>query len=184
MTIKIKQDHARFKDIVRGKIKQNLRRFIQKGEMVGKRGKDFITIPLPTIDIPHFRYGPKQQGGVGQGEGEVGQILAPGEEQPGDGEGRAGSGEGEHILGGQLRILRCHGFPQLLGAVGRAVTEVEVGELADLVAGQLEQRPDAHGLGVGGGERVRRGELPAGEPGLETEVGERTDHDRPAFRRL
>ncbi|WP_373044596.1 DUF444 family protein [Vulgatibacter sp.] len=98
MTIKIKQDHARFKDIVRGKIKQNLRRFIQKGEMVGKKGKEFITIPLPTIDIPHFRYGPKQQGGVGQGEGEVGQILAPGEEQPGDGEGKAGQGEGQHIL--------------------------------------------------------------------------------------
>lgn len=98
MTLKIKQDHARFKEIVRGRIKQNLRRFIQKGEMIGKRGKEFISIPLPTIDIPHFRYGPKQQGGVGQGDGEVGQILAPGEERPGDGEGRAGQGEGDHVL--------------------------------------------------------------------------------------
>lgn len=98
MTIKIKRDHARFKAIVRGKIKQNLRRFIQKGEMIGKKGKEFITIPLPTIDIPHFRYGPKQQGGVGQGEGEIGQVLAPGEVEPGDGAGQAGSGEGEHML--------------------------------------------------------------------------------------
>lgn len=98
MTIKIKQDHARFKAIVRGKVKQNLRRFIQKGEMIGKKGKNFITIPLPTIDIPHFRYGPKQQGGVGQGEGEVGQVLAPGEVEDGDGKGQAGSGAGDHIL--------------------------------------------------------------------------------------
>ena len=98
MSLKIKQDHARFKAIVRGKIKQNLRRFIQKGEMIGKRGKELITIPLPTIDVPHFRYGSKEQGGVGQGDGEVGQILAPGQPQPGDGHGKAGSGEGDHLL--------------------------------------------------------------------------------------
>ncbi len=98
MSLKIKQDHGRFKAIVRGKIKQNLRKFIQKGEMIGKQGKELITIPLPTIDIPHFRYGAKQQGGVGQGEGEVGQSLGPGEEQPGEGGGKAGEGEGQHIL--------------------------------------------------------------------------------------
>jgi len=98
LSLKIKQDHARFKAIVRGKIKQNLRKFIQKGEMLGKQGKDLITIPLPTINIPHFRYGAKQQGGVGQGEGEIGQSLGPGEEQPGDGDGKAGQGEGQHIM--------------------------------------------------------------------------------------
>src|SRR6266513_1390237 len=70
MTLKIKQDHARFREIVRGRIKQNLKKYVQKGEMIGKKGKDFITIPVPTIDIPHFRFGEKQQGGVGQGEGE------------------------------------------------------------------------------------------------------------------
>jgi sporulation protein YhbH len=96
MSLKIKQDHSRFKQIVRGKIKQNLRKYVQKGEMLGKKGKDTITIPLPTIDIPHFKYGAKQQGGVGQGEGDIGQQLGPGQQQPG--QGKAGEGEGEHML--------------------------------------------------------------------------------------
>ena len=65
--------------------------------MIGKKGKDIISIPIPLIDIPHFKYGHKEQGGVGQGEGEVGQQLGPGAVQPGDGH-KAGQGEGEHAL--------------------------------------------------------------------------------------
>jgi sporulation protein YhbH len=96
MTLKIKQDHARFRDIVRGRIKRNLKKYVQKGEMIGKKGKDFITIPVPTIDIPHFRFGERSQGGVGQGEGEPGDPLSPGDGQQGSGQ--AGQGEGQHIL--------------------------------------------------------------------------------------
>ena len=69
MSQKIDQDHRRFREIVRGKIKQNLRKYITQGEMLGKRGKELVSIPLPQIDIPHFRYGQKQAGGVGQGNG-------------------------------------------------------------------------------------------------------------------
>ena len=96
MALKIHQDHNRFKEIVRGKIKANLRKYVQKGEMMGKKGKDVISIPVPYIDIPHFKYGGKQQGGVGQGDGEIGQQLSPGDPQ--DGEGKAGQGEGQHAL--------------------------------------------------------------------------------------
>jgi hypothetical protein len=95
MALKIKQDHARFRDIVRGRIKRNLKKYVQKGEMIGKKGKEFITIPIPTIDIPHFRFGERSQGGVGQGDGEPGDPLSPGEEA---GTGQAGQGEGQHIL--------------------------------------------------------------------------------------
>src|SRR5207248_11267045 len=52
MPLKIKQDHSRFREIIRGRIKANLRKYIQKGEMIGKKGKDLITIPVPSIDIP------------------------------------------------------------------------------------------------------------------------------------
>lgn len=97
MPLKIKGDHTRFKEIVRGRIKQNLRKYIQKGEMLGKKGKDLVTIPVPSIDIPHFRFGHKQQGGVGQGDGEVGTVLAPGNVE-GEGAGQAGEGEGQHNL--------------------------------------------------------------------------------------
>jgi uncharacterized protein len=96
LSLKIKQDHARFKAIVRGRIKQNLRKFIQRGEMLGKRGQETVTIPVPTIDIPHFKYGHKEQGGVGQGDGDVGSPLSPGAVEPGSGE--AGQGEGDHVL--------------------------------------------------------------------------------------
>jgi len=97
MSLKIKQDHARFRNIVRGRIKQNLKKYIQKGEMIGKKGKDFITIPVPTIDIPHFRFGERQQGGVGQGDGEPGDPLSPSPQGTGS-SGGAGQGEGHHIL--------------------------------------------------------------------------------------
>src|SRR5438270_130302 len=97
MPLKIKQDHSRFREIIRGRIKNNLRKYIQKGEMIGKKGKDLITIPVPSIDIPHFRYGHKDQGGVGQGDGEPGTVLAPGAVE-GDGHGKAGQGEGQHAL--------------------------------------------------------------------------------------
>ena len=96
MSLTIKQDHRRFKQIVRGKIKKNLRKYISHGEMLGRKGKDIVTIPLPQIDIPRFKFGPKNQGGVGQGDGEVGDVIGHGDEQPG--EGQAGKDPGEHVL--------------------------------------------------------------------------------------
>ncbi len=96
MALRIDQDHSRFKQIVRGKIKQNLKKYVQQGEMLGKKGKEFISIPVPFIDVPHFKYGSRESGGVGQGEGEPGQSIGQGPPQPGDG--KAGEGEGQHVL--------------------------------------------------------------------------------------
>jgi uncharacterized sporulation protein YeaH/YhbH (DUF444 family) len=96
MSQKIDQDHRRFREIVRGKIKQNLRKYISQGEMMGKKGKDLVSIPLPQIDIPHFRYGQKQQGGVGQGDGDPGDSLGQGEPKPGSGQ--AGDRPGDHLV--------------------------------------------------------------------------------------
>ncbi len=97
MTQKIDADHARFRHIVRGKIKENLRRFITKGEILGKKGKDVVSIPLPQIQIPRFHYGHKETGGTGQGDGEVGTVLSPGSVE-GDGTGKAGKDPAEHVL--------------------------------------------------------------------------------------
>lgn len=96
MVLKIEQDLSRFKKIVRGKIKQELGKFISSGEMIGKQGKKLVSIPIPRIDIPRFKFTDKQQGGVGQGDGDVGDPVGPGEEQ--DGEGKAGNAPGQHIL--------------------------------------------------------------------------------------
>jgi sporulation protein YhbH len=92
---KIDRDQQRFRKIVRGKVKSNLGKYISRGEMIGKKGNDLVSIPLPQIEIPQFRYGQKGSGGVGQGEGDVGQALGP--PQPGDGQ-KAGDQPGGHIL--------------------------------------------------------------------------------------
>src|SRR5215468_1914765 len=98
---KIERDSQRFHKLVRGKVKSNLSKYISRGEMIGKKGKDLVSIPLPQIDIPQFRYGQKGAGGVGQGPGQVGQPLGPGQQQPGAG---AGDQPGGHILEVELTM--------------------------------------------------------------------------------
>jgi sporulation protein YhbH len=93
---KIEQDLQRFRKIVRGKVKSNLSKYISRGEMIGKKGNDYVSIPLPSIHPPQFRFGKKNSGGVGVGPGQPGQPLtAP---QDGEGEPQAGDSPGGHIL--------------------------------------------------------------------------------------
>lgn len=92
----MESDLNRFRKIVRGKIKQELRRFIANGELIGRQGKKLVSIPLPRIDLPRFQFGGNEDGGVGQGQGDVGDEVGQGEPQPGQGE--AGEGEGQHTL--------------------------------------------------------------------------------------
>jgi len=94
--MRIEHDLSRFKQIVRGKIRQNLRKYVTHGEMIGRKGRDLVSIPIPQLDVPHFRYGKNGSGGVGQGDGEEGQSLGPGEQEGGTG--KAGSDPGGHIL--------------------------------------------------------------------------------------
>ena len=112
--MKIDRDKTRFKDIVRGKVRDNLKKYINHGEMVGRKGKDLVTIPVPQLDIPHFHYGDNGAGGVGQGEGEQGQSVGKGQE--GDGPGAAGNRPGTHVL----------------------EVELDMQELADMMADALE----------------------------------------------
>ncbi len=109
----IREDHGRFKDIIRGRIKENFKKYVSHGEMVGKRENDFVKIPVPYIDIPRFKYGPKQRGGVGQGGGNSGDPV---DGEPQDGAGEAGNQPGQH----QLEV------------------EVSMEELADILGEELE----------------------------------------------
>ncbi len=96
----IKEDQGRFKDIIKGKVKENFRKYVSQGEMIGKRENEIVKIPIPQIDIPNFRYGPKQEGGVGQGNGQPGEGVG----EPGDGKGQAGENPGEHMLEAELTM--------------------------------------------------------------------------------
>jgi sporulation protein YhbH len=93
---RVERDLNRFRKIVRGHIKKNLRKYMSQGEMIGRQGKRLISIPLPQIEIPKFRYGAKQAGGVGQGDGDVGDPIGRGDQEGGPGQ--AGSEPGEHII--------------------------------------------------------------------------------------
>ena len=110
MISKIEQDHQRFRQIVRGKIRKDLRRFLSRDELIGREGKKAVSIPVHDLDLPTFRYG-DNSGGVGMGEGEEGEAVGqPGGDNPG------GEEEGRHIL----------------------EVDVTMDELADILAEELE----------------------------------------------
>lgn len=98
----IREDQSRFKSIVKGKVRDDFKRYVTNGELIGKREDEFVKIPVPRIDIPTFRYGPKQnEQGVGQGDGDQ---SGDGSGQPGPGQGQAGDQPGEHMLEVEISI--------------------------------------------------------------------------------
>src|SRR4051812_4655017 len=104
MVMKIDRDASRFKQIVRGKIRENLRKYVTHGEMIGRKGTDLVSIPIPQLDVPHFRYGQNGRGGVGQGDGEIGQPIAAGDPDGEGGEGQAGSDSAPPVLAGDITL--------------------------------------------------------------------------------
>jgi sporulation protein YhbH len=94
---RIDQDMSRFRKIIRGKVRKNLRKYMSSGELIGRQGRDIVSIPIPQVEIPQFRFGRKESGGVGQGDGEPGTPIGFDPEEPGEGE-EAGTDPGHHIL--------------------------------------------------------------------------------------
>ncbi len=112
---RIERDRARFREIVRGRLRSDLRRYLSTSELLGRRGEHAVTIPIPQIELPRFRFGDNKKTGVGQGAGEKGQPV-DGEAQEGEGAGGAGEEAGQHIL----------------------EVEVELDELAQMLGEELE----------------------------------------------
>lgn len=92
MVNKLEQDHARFRQIVRGKIRKDLRRFMSRGDFIGREGQKAVSVPVHDIDIPTIRYG-DNSGGVGMGDGD-GDSAGP----QGKGKGQGGDQPGKHVL--------------------------------------------------------------------------------------
>ncbi len=113
MILNIDNDRQRFKEIVKGRVRKDLKKFMSSGEMLGKQGDKVVSIPLPQIQVPRFRFGKNESGGVGQGEGEEGD---PADGKPGDGAGKAGKDPGQHVL----------------------EVDVSLDELAEIMAEELE----------------------------------------------
>ncbi len=113
MRRRIRKDHRRFRRIIKGRIREDLEELISRGSLAGKKGGDTVKIPVKDIDIPEFRYDPRSAGGLGSGDGKIGQPVKP--DQPGP-EARPGSGPGRH-------------YPEV---------EIEFEELADILEEELE----------------------------------------------
>src|SRR5690606_16907028 len=95
MVLKIEKDHQRFRQIVKGRIREDLRKFLTRGELIGKEGKHLISIPVRGIELPHFRYGDNSQG-IGTGDGKEGEVVGKG--QPRSGRTQGGTEPGEHLM--------------------------------------------------------------------------------------
>jgi sporulation protein YhbH len=113
MASQIERDNARYREIVKGRVRKELKKYISHSELLGRKGKNLVSIPIPRVDIPHFRFDPGEAEGVGQGEGDVGDVIGRGQPDQGDGSG-AGNQPGAHILEAELTLEE---LAQMLGEV-------------------------------------------------------------------
>ena len=91
MPRRIEEDHKDFRDVVSGRIRRALKKFIKSGQIVRNRGKNGkISITIPKIDIPHIVYGDSGEGS-GRGPGKEGDVIG---KDPDKGKG-SGAGQGE-----------------------------------------------------------------------------------------
>jgi uncharacterized protein len=95
MSLKIDNDLNRFKDIVRGRVKNDVKRLISSEHLLGSVGGKNVKIPISSIDLPRFIYG-NNQGGAGAGDGEPGDEIG-GQKGKKPGRGEAGEDEGDHL---------------------------------------------------------------------------------------
>ncbi len=60
--MKIQRDADRFHEIVRGKIRENLKKYVTHGEMIGRKGRDLVSIPVPQLGRAPFSLRTKRFG--------------------------------------------------------------------------------------------------------------------------
>lgn len=87
----IEGDVNRFRQIVKGRVRDELRKHLGHQEMIGRRGGHAVSIPVPHLDLPRFVHDPGGKG-VGQGDGEAGEGSG------------AGKDPGQHILEAEFTV--------------------------------------------------------------------------------
>lgn len=95
---RIEEDHKSFRDVVGGRIRKALRKWIKTGNIFRNRGKNGkLSIPIQRIDIPHIVFG-ENPNGVGRGNVKPGDVIGK-DDQKGEGQGnQAGQEEAEGIV--------------------------------------------------------------------------------------
>lgn len=147
MPIRIDSDVNRFKDILKGKVKRDLKKFVSSGNLIGQQGKKKISIPIHTIDLPRFRFGSKGMGGTGMGDGDIGDGMGQGKgKKPGQGD-EAGDETGEHELNAEFS-------PEELAQI--MMEELELPKLEDKGKGKVHsERNKYNKIGHNGSESLR-----------------------------
>lgn len=125
----IEPDLRRYREIVRGKVRDDLQDYITSDEIIAQHGKDIVSVPIKEVSIPKYKFGSNEEG-AGQGEGD------PDQDGEGDGSGQAGDKAGQHIreesfhveeladlLGEHLQLPRIK--PRLTSGLEEAVPRYE-----------------------------------------------------------
>ena len=79
-------------------MRENLRKFISKGELIGQQGQGRRHDPAPQIHLPRFRFRPGQEKRRRQRRGQAGRRRDGGDGEGEEGPGKAGDKPGEHSL--------------------------------------------------------------------------------------
>lgn len=96
MPRRIEEDHKDFRDVYGGRIRKELKKYINNGSIFRTRGDgNKINITIPRIDIPHIVYGENDEG-IGRGEGDKGKVIGKDGEGKGKGN-KAGEGTADGI---------------------------------------------------------------------------------------
>lgn len=96
MPRRIEEDHAEFIDVYSGRIRKELKKFINNGKFFRNRGDGKkVIVTVPKMDIPFIVYGDNGTG-VGRGPGKPGDVIKKDKEK-GKGKGKGGQEEGEGV---------------------------------------------------------------------------------------
>ena len=130
---RMQSDLSRFRDIVRGRVREELRKHLGQQELFGKRGREIVSIPIPHLELPHFAH---DFGGRGVGQG--------------DGSGaKAGKDPGRHILEAEFTVEE---LAQLLGEA------LELPRIRPKGRDDLDSRSSRYGgISTTGPESLRHG---------------------------
>lgn len=98
------QDSIRHDERVKEAIRDNLKDMIAEESIITSDGKRRLKVPMRYLDQYHFRYGKNSGGNVGQGEGDVGDVVGQGQNgQQGQG-GKAGDQAGEEVYEAEITV--------------------------------------------------------------------------------
>jgi len=102
LSLSVDRDADRFHKILRGKVREELGKYIEQGELITRKGEDVVSVPIPGINLPRFVHG-KNEESSGKGKSGNGKGGSGDPQQSGAG-GGAGDQSSKHMLEVEVSI--------------------------------------------------------------------------------